>query len=149
VLWKFAYLTLCRSIQLLVLLARGDAAKDLEILVLRHQLAVLRAKPNNPGSILPTGQCLPVGARYSVTSCDLRILVKQPAESISSHNPSGRQDDRWVDGPERHCLGCDVGRQHLPLKVDTPALQNSQSPRRCSPYREAGSVLGRLGTLRP
>jgi hypothetical protein len=27
---KLAYLTLCRSIQLLVLLARGDAAKDLE-----------------------------------------------------------------------------------------------------------------------
>jgi hypothetical protein len=26
---KLAYLTLCRSIQLLVLLARGDAAKDL------------------------------------------------------------------------------------------------------------------------
>ena len=39
---NLAYLTLCRSIQLLVLLARGDAAKDLEILVLRHQLAVLR-----------------------------------------------------------------------------------------------------------
>jgi hypothetical protein len=36
------YRTLCRSIQLLALLARGDAAKDLEILVLRHQLAVLR-----------------------------------------------------------------------------------------------------------
>jgi hypothetical protein len=42
VLSNLAYLTLCRSIQLLVLLARGDAAKDLEILVLRHQLAVLR-----------------------------------------------------------------------------------------------------------
>ncbi len=39
---RLAYLTLCRSIQLLVLLARGDAAKDLEILVLRHQLTVLR-----------------------------------------------------------------------------------------------------------
>jgi len=36
---KLAYLTLCRSIQALVLLARGDAAKDLEVLVLRHQLA--------------------------------------------------------------------------------------------------------------
>jgi putative transposase len=42
VLSKLAYLMLCRSIQLLVLLARGDAAKDLEILVLRHQLTVLR-----------------------------------------------------------------------------------------------------------
>ena len=39
---KLAYLTLCRSIQLLRLMARGDAAKDLEILVLRHQLTVLR-----------------------------------------------------------------------------------------------------------
>jgi hypothetical protein len=36
VLSKLVYLTLCRSIRLLVLLARGDAAKDLEILVLRH-----------------------------------------------------------------------------------------------------------------
>jgi hypothetical protein len=38
---KLAYLTLCRSIQLLVQLACGDAAKDLEILVLRYQLTVL------------------------------------------------------------------------------------------------------------
>jgi putative transposase len=42
VLSKLAYLTLCRSIQLLRLMARADAAKDLEILVLRHQLTVLR-----------------------------------------------------------------------------------------------------------
>ena len=45
---KLAYLALCRSIQLLVLLARGDAAKDLEILVLRHQLAVLRRQVARP-----------------------------------------------------------------------------------------------------
>jgi putative transposase len=48
VLSKLAYLTLCRSIQLLVLLARGDTAKDLEILVLRHQLAVLRRQVSRP-----------------------------------------------------------------------------------------------------
>ena len=45
---KLAYLTLCRSIQLLALLARGDAAKDLEILVLRHQLTVLRRQVSRP-----------------------------------------------------------------------------------------------------
>jgi putative transposase len=48
VLPRLAYLRLCRSIQLLVLLARGDAAKDLEILVLRHQLAVLRRQTSRP-----------------------------------------------------------------------------------------------------
>ncbi len=45
---KLAYLALCRSVQLLVLLARGDAAKDLEILVLRHQLTVLRRQIPRP-----------------------------------------------------------------------------------------------------
>jgi putative transposase len=48
VLSKLAYLALCRSIKLLVLLARGDAAKDLEILVLRYQLAMLRRQVPRP-----------------------------------------------------------------------------------------------------
>jgi putative transposase len=48
VLSKLGYLALCRSTQLLVLLARGDAAKDLEILMLRHQLAVLRRQVSRP-----------------------------------------------------------------------------------------------------
>ena len=45
---KLTYVALCRSIQLLVLLARGDATKDLELLVLRHQLAVLRRQTPRP-----------------------------------------------------------------------------------------------------
>jgi putative transposase len=48
VLLRLAYLRLCRSMQLLVLVVRGDAAKDLEILVLRHQLAVLRRQTPRP-----------------------------------------------------------------------------------------------------
>jgi putative transposase len=57
VLSKLAYLTLCRSIQLLVLLARGDAAKDLEILVLRHQLTVLHRLLPRP-RLEPTDRAL-------------------------------------------------------------------------------------------
>jgi putative transposase len=48
VLSRLAYLAVCRSVQLLALLARGDAAKDLEILVLRHQLTVLRRQSQRP-----------------------------------------------------------------------------------------------------
>jgi putative transposase len=57
VLSKLAYQMLCRTIQLLVLLARGDAAKDLEILVLRHQLAVLRRQVPRP-RLEPTDRAL-------------------------------------------------------------------------------------------
>jgi putative transposase len=48
VLSKLAYLTVCRPVQLLVLLARDQAAKDLELLVLRHQLTVLRRQLPRP-----------------------------------------------------------------------------------------------------
>jgi putative transposase len=54
---KRAYLTLCRSIQLLALAARGDAAKDLEIVVLRHQLGVLRGQIPRP-RLEPTDRAL-------------------------------------------------------------------------------------------
>jgi putative transposase len=57
VLSKLAYLMLRRSIQLLALLARGDTAKDLEILVLRHQLAVLRRQVPRP-KFEPTDRAL-------------------------------------------------------------------------------------------
>ena len=45
---KLAYLMLCRSIRLLALVARGDGHKDLEILVLHHQLTVLRRHVPHP-----------------------------------------------------------------------------------------------------
>jgi putative transposase len=57
VLPRLAYLTLCRSIQLLVLTVRGDATKDLELLVLRHQLSVLGRQVPRPG-LEPTDRAL-------------------------------------------------------------------------------------------
>ena len=39
---SFGYLTLCQPLQLMILVLRGDRANEVEILVLRHQVAVLR-----------------------------------------------------------------------------------------------------------
>jgi hypothetical protein len=57
VLSKLAYRTLCRSTELLRLMARGDAARDLELLVLRHQLTVLRRQIPRP-RLEPTDRAL-------------------------------------------------------------------------------------------
>ena len=42
VLLKIVYLLMCRVLSLAVLVFRGDLAKDAELLVLRHENAVLR-----------------------------------------------------------------------------------------------------------
>ena len=57
-LLKIVYLLTCRVLGLAVLVFRGDRAKDAELLVLRHENAVLRRhagrvrydRPTGPGS---------------------------------------------------------------------------------------------------
>jgi hypothetical protein len=55
------YLVVCRLLGFLVLLARGDRSKELEILVLQHELAILRRQAGRP-------RFEPVGCRNS-SSC--------------------------------------------------------------------------------
>jgi hypothetical protein len=45
---RFAYLVLARGLSWLALLARSDAVKDMEILVLRHEVTVLRRRNPRP-----------------------------------------------------------------------------------------------------
>jgi putative transposase len=42
------YLVLCRLLELIVLFGRRDRAKELEILVLRHEVSILRRQVNRP-----------------------------------------------------------------------------------------------------
>jgi hypothetical protein len=62
------YVVSCRLFELVVLLARGQRTKELEILVLRHELSILRRQVSGRGSSRVTGSCWPrsVGCCHAV-----------------------------------------------------------------------------------
>jgi hypothetical protein len=119
---NLAYLTLCRSIQLLVLLARRDAAKDLEILVLRHQLAVLRRQTPRPSS-------------SSVLSCGVEVL-ELDAGVLGGEPP--------VD-PATGAVACRLPRRDLPLQ----RRPVGQPPVQALPSQHGQLDLGMPGPLDP
>ncbi len=83
-LLKLAYLTLCRTIQLLALLSRGDAAKDLEILVLRHQLTALRRQVPRP-RLEPADQALLAAISRALPRARRSCFIVKPETLLRWH----------------------------------------------------------------
>jgi hypothetical protein len=54
VVWSFAYLALRRSLELILLCFRSTAATEIELLVLRQELAALRRQHPRPRCSPPT-----------------------------------------------------------------------------------------------
>jgi hypothetical protein len=110
VLSKLAYLTLCRSIRLLAQLARGDAAKDLEILVLRHQLAVLRRQSPRP-RFNPTDRALLAAISRVLPRTGWSVFLAQPKTLLRWHRVL--ITDSWTYPRRQTAQGMERSAQYL------------------------------------
>jgi putative transposase len=120
VLLKLTYFMLCRFVQQLTLLARGDAAKDLEILVLRHQLTVLR--PNTPRPRLePADRALLAAISRALPRARWSCFLVKPQTLLRWH----RQllNGAWTyprRGPGRPPLNPEVQQLIVRLATENP-----------------------------
>jgi putative transposase len=135
VLSKLAYLALCRSLQLLVLLARGDAAKDLEILVLRHQLSVLRRQVPRP-RLKPTDRVLLAAVSRALPQARWSCFLVKPETLLRWHRCLVRR--RWTYPSAR------MGRPPLPDDLQQLIVRLARENPRWGYQRIHGELL-RLG----
>jgi putative transposase len=134
VLPRLAYLTLCRSIQLLALLARGDATKDLEILVLRHQLTVLR-RQTPPPKLQPADRALLAAVSRVLPRTRWSCFLVKPETLLRWHR-------RLVAGTWTYPRG--AGRPPLDQHVQQLIVRLAKENHRWGYQRIQGELL-RLG----
>ncbi|HEY4725748.1 MAG TPA: integrase core domain-containing protein [Actinomycetota bacterium] len=116
---KLAYLTICRSIQLLALLAHGDAAKELEILVLRHQLTVLRRQTPRP-KLQPTDRALPAAISRILPQSRWSCFLVRPETVLRWHRRLVAGAWTYPHQPGRPPLDDDVQQLIIRLATENP-----------------------------
>jgi len=138
VLPSLAYLALCRSIQLLALLARADTAKDLEILVLRHQLDCA-APPNTEaqaGARRPSAAGRHQPRRAQIT---LVLLPREARDAVALASTAGRRRLDLPAPPDRTTTAGPAGAAaDRPPGQGEPALRLPAHRRRTPAPRRPG-----------
>jgi hypothetical protein len=126
VLPKLAHVAWCRSIQLLVLLARRDAAKDLELLVVHDQLAVLRRQTPRP-RLEPADRALLAAVSRVLPRSAWSCFLVQPETLLRWHRRliagawtyPHRQTGRPPLDQETQQTGCPPGQRESTLGLPT------------------------------
>jgi putative transposase len=93
VVWSFVYLALRRSLELILLCSRSAEAKEVEILVLRHELAVLRRQQPR-ARLQPADRALLAALSRLLPRPRWSVFLVQPETLLRWHGRMVRR--RWT-----------------------------------------------------
>jgi putative transposase len=113
--WSFVYLGLCRLLQLVVLLCKSERSKELEILLLRHELAILRRQPRR-ASVRPVDRAILAALAGALPRRAWSSLSVRPATVLRWHRQLVRR--RWTYPHRRP-----PGRPRLDRRVQALVVQ--------------------------
>jgi putative transposase len=133
--WSFVYLALRRLLELMVLCWRSTDAKEVEILVLRHQLAVLRRQHPRP-RLQPQDRALLAALSGLLPRPRWSIFVVTPETLLRWHRRMVRR--RWTYPAQGR------GRPSVPQQVQTLIVRLATENPRWGYQRIRGELL-RLG----
>jgi hypothetical protein len=93
VVWSFLYVALCRLLQLVVLLGRSERSKELEILLLRHELAIVR-RQSRRARLRPVDRAIFAALTRALPRSALGSLSVRPATLLRWHRQLVKR--RWT-----------------------------------------------------
>jgi putative transposase len=96
VVWSFVYLTLRRAFALILLCLRSAEAKEIQILVLRHELAVLRRQHPQP-RLQPTDRALLAALSRLLPKARWSVFLVRPETLLRWHRRMVRR--QWTYRP--------------------------------------------------
>jgi putative transposase len=119
--WSLVYVVVCRLFELVVLLARRERSKELEILLLRHELSILRRQVARP-RLSPADRLLLVALSRLLPRHAWRSLFVRPETVLRWHRRLVAR--RWTystAGPGRPPLASQLRELVLRLARENPS----------------------------
>jgi putative transposase len=135
VVWSFVYLALRRSLELILLCFRSAQAKEIEILVLRHELAVLRGQHPRP-RLQPTDRALLAALSRLLPRARWSVFLVQPETLLRWHRRMVAR--RWTYATTS------MGRPPIPNDIQQLIVRLGRENPRWGYQRIHGELL-RLG----
>ncbi|MDF2739818.1 MAG: Integrase catalytic region [Actinomycetia bacterium] len=149
VVWSFVYLALRRTFALILLCFRSAEAKEIEILVLRHELAVLR-RQRRQSHLQPTDRALLAALSRVLPRAHWSVFLVRPETLLRWHGRMVRR--HWTyptTSTGRPPISDHVRQLVVRLARENPRWLPAYPRRAVAPWRSGVGQLDPASAARP